>query len=74
MTKKINNKCQFSNICGSECEDNDFKKDTCEKCNFYQFIDSASGWCKALPIPVGVSWCKPICYFFSYVQKENLDD
>lgn len=36
----------------------------CENCGFYKPIDCAYGWCKGLPEPVVVAWCKDICSLF----------
>jgi hypothetical protein len=52
--------CEFrdSCICAND------KELRCDKCHYYWWTDSGYGYCKAMPIPVLVAWCKDFCRFF----------
>ncbi len=54
--------CRWSDSC--DCLSKDSKKQKCEDCNWYKFVDSGFGFCKALPEPVIVAWCRDICSLF----------
>lgn len=62
--------CAFKESC--ICDG--IKDNICEFCSFYQVIDSGYGYCKSLPKPVIIPWCKDICSLYrreSYGKKED---
>jgi len=58
MKKPID--CKFSDSCNCS----DIKDRCCEKCQWYYRLDSGYGYCKALPEPVIVAWCKDVCSLY----------
>jgi len=59
--------CRWSDCC--RCEDD--KSDYCQKCQFYWFIDSGYGYCRALPEFVLVGWCRDVCSLYEEVEDER---
>ena len=60
MKEKLSDCCRWKESCDCHSIKNIF----CESCTFYKFIDSGYGWCKGLPEPIVVAWCKDICSLF----------
>lgn len=60
--KKNESFCEFQDSC--DCNAKKVKTISCESCRYYWFIDSGYGYCKALPQPSIVAWCKDICSLF----------
>ena len=59
--KKPTTFCEFLDSCN--CINK--KEKQCRDCRYYSMIDSGYGYCKALPQPILVAWCKDTCSFFS---------
>ena len=59
--KKESGNCEFDNAC--DCSSND-KPNTCEKCQFYFWVDSGNGWCRAMPKFEAVAWCRDVCSLY----------
>ncbi|KKM83683.1 hypothetical protein LCGC14_1306950 [marine sediment metagenome] len=66
--------CHWENFCKCSHDSKEYieKEDSCSKCPFYLFIDSGYGWCRALPEPIVVAWCKDICSFYPSKAREVL--
>lgn len=54
--------CEWQDSC--DCLSKDSKKQKCEACFWYKSFGSGYGFCKALPEPVIVAWCRDICSLF----------
>ena len=63
MKKKPAN-CKWVESCRCDLTSIIAKTEYCEECRFYQILDSGVGWCKGLPEPIVVAWCKDICALF----------
>jgi len=59
IVKEIACKWEESCVCNSDKDSN------CFSCRYYFMIDSGYGYCRALPEPTVVAWCKDICSFFN---------
>ena len=57
--------CEFGESC--KCG---VKSQFCSKCAYYWWVDSGYGWCRSLPQPSLVAWCKDICSLFREVRNE----
>jgi hypothetical protein len=66
--KKEYQGCEFQDCCNCKIKD---KLNSCEDCKWYLEIDSGYGYCKALPIPVVVGWCKDICSLFKVKANKS---
>ena len=65
-SKKKN--CDFEGMC--DCN-NKAKSKRCDICTWYSMIDSGYGYCRALPQPIVVAWCKDICSYFSFLVRSG---
>jgi len=54
--------CEWQDSC--DCLSKTSKKVKCEDCDWFKRIDSGYGFCKALPEPIPVGWCRDICSLF----------
>ena len=63
--KKKELRCEWQESCICDSR----KSAHCDKCELYYFIDSGFGWCKALPVPTRVAWCRDICGLFRPKKK-----
>ncbi len=52
--------CEWDKCC--DCHEK--KETTCSACKYYYFIDSGYGYCRALPKPIMVAWCRFTCSLF----------
>jgi len=59
--------CKFSDLCSCESL---YKSTLCQLCRWYFWVDSGCGYCRALPEPSLVAWCKDPCSLFSPTRKE----
>lgn len=60
MTPKKTDDCKWKDSC--DCGSG--KTSYCEKCRWYYRFDSSFGFCKALPEPTLVAWCKYVCSLY----------
>lgn len=49
------------------------KEQKCEDCFWYKFVDSGYGFCKALPEPIIVGWCRDTCSLFKKKVEVNIE-
>jgi len=54
--------CEFIESCNCK-ELNKTKR--CDRCYWFWVLDSGYGYCRALPIPVLVAWCKDPCSLYT---------
>ena len=68
--KEVKKNCKWEDSCICESGGSYIHKSIqCQDCKFYFFIDSGTGYCRALPEPVLVAWCKDICSLFLRILK-----
>ena len=59
--KRDESTCKWDGIC--KCHSTN-KERRCDKCDFYWWVDSGFGYCRALPEFVVVAWCRDVCSFY----------
>ncbi len=60
--------CMFQGSCRCDVR----KGASCMNCRFYLAIDSGWGYCRALPQPIVVGWCKDVCSLFKCESSRSV--
>ena len=63
--KKVESGCECEEYC--PCDSDNMPR--CEKCEYYEMIDSGHGHCIALPVVAIVPWCRVTCSLFEKRRK-----
>ena len=62
--------CNHTDEC-RYCGVNKATSNGCDACQYYRFIDSGYGWCRALPQFTLTAWCRDICSLYKEKPPVN---